>query len=376
MRIALALLLAVHGLIHLMGFVSTFGLARVPQMTGRTLITLPGALTRSIGLLWLLACFVLLGAAVLLLLGSGRWWQVAAPGVLLSQLLVLYAWPEAKAGTVANVLLAVAIVLARADAHFQREGDEAVRSLFARVPTSPASPVTAGELAPLPMPVRRWLETSGVVGRPRVRTARLLQRGGLRTAPDQPFMPAEARQYFTLDEPGFVWRVRVHMMRVLPLVGRDAYLDGRGRMRISAASLVPVVDASGPEIDQGTLLRFLGELVWIPSAALSPYIHWEPIDDTHARATMSWRGVSASGVFTFDAKGRFLQMSAQRYMGGGPSPKLETWVVPAREWREVHGYVIPTRGDVVWKLASGDFHAYAWEILDVEYDRAELYPPG
>ena len=50
------------------------------------------------------------------------------------------------------------------------------------------------------------------------------------------------------------------------------------------------VDAKGKEIDQGALLRYLGEIVWVPSAALSDYITWEEMDSTTARATMSYEG--------------------------------------------------------------------------------------
>ena len=73
-------------------------------------------------------------------------------------------------------------------------------------------------------------------------------------------------------EPEFIWRVRVQMMHVLPVAGRDSYVDGRGRMLIKLGSVVPVVDAADEKIDQGALLRFLGEIVWFPAAALSPYI--------------------------------------------------------------------------------------------------------
>ena len=100
-----------------------------------------------------------------------------------------------------------------------------------------------------------------MVGKPVPRSVRLKQRGLLRTAPRQQSMPAEAHQYSRIDEPGFVWRVRVRMMRIIPIVGRDAYVEGRGRMLIKVASLIPVADAAGDKVDQGEMLRFLGETV-------------------------------------------------------------------------------------------------------------------
>jgi hypothetical protein len=368
MRIAVAVLLVVHGLIHLMGFVKAWKIAPVPQLSGATLFALPDFLARVVGLLWLVACLALVGAAAVLLTRGPGWWILAGGGVLLSQLLVIHAWPDAKAGTVANALLAVAVAAAAAQARFDRETDRVVRSLLSRAPAAAGATVRPEELAPLPAPVRRWLVASGVVGRPRARTVHLRQRGELRTAPGQAWMPAEAEQVFTADEPGFVWRVKVRMMRVLPVAGRDWYLDGRGRMLIELFSAIPLVDASDEKIDQGALLRFLGETVWFPSAALSRYVSWEPIDDTSARATVTWGGASASAVFSFDERGRFRELNARRWMGSGQQATLERWFIPATDWREMDGVVVPVKGEVFWKLKEGDFGYYRWEITALQQD--------
>ena len=74
-----------------------------------------------------------------------------------------------------------------------------------------------------------------------------------------------------------------------------------------------------------------------------------------------------------DEQGRALAIRAERYLGGGADAKLTPWTVPCSEWRVIHGVQVPTRGGVVWKLPSGDFDYYRWEILDIEYNRAELY---
>ena len=61
------------------------------------------------------------------------------------------------------------------------------------------------------------------------------------------------------------------------------------------------------------MLRYLGEIVWVPSAALSDYITWEEMDSTTARATMSYGGITASGIFKFDENGAFVSFEADRY---------------------------------------------------------------
>lgn len=261
----------------------------------------------------------------------------------------------------------IAGVVATSTWFFNRRVDREAYDLLSQC--SPRTPVRASELALLPPVVRRWLEVSGVVGRPRATIARLQQKGELRTSPDGAWMPASAQQHVAVTNPGFVWKVDVRMMGVMPIVGRDKYVNGEGFMLIKAGGLVNVVNASGTSIDQGAMLRYLGEIVWFPSAALAPYITWEQLDESRARSTMRDRGQSVTGVFTFNAAGHVESFAADRFF----KDRLEKWVVPISEWKDVRGVIIPVRGDVVWKLAGGDFNYYRWQILDVEPNPTEIY---
>jgi hypothetical protein len=274
---------------------------------------------------------------------------------------------------VALVLVALIALVQLATARFHARVAAEVRGMFAerRAPRTGPDVVRPDELAGLPVPVRRWLEGAGVVGRERAQTVRLRQRGELHTANDAPWMPVEAEQYVTVEDPGFVWWMDSRMMKVVPLCGRDRYVHGEGEMLVRVAGLVNVANERGPKIDQGAMLRYLGEIIWFPSAALRPYIAWEPIDDTHAKATMTNHGVTASAVYTFDERGRAASMSAERYYGA--SGGLERWGGESTEWRVIGGVEIPVRGQVVWHLKEGDFTFFRWEIVDVETNRPALY---
>lgn len=272
------------------------------------------------------------------------------------------------------VLVALVIALvAAAGRRFQHRIDGEERALLASARAPSARMVETRDLDGLPAPVRRWLTVSGVVGHARASTVRLRQRGEFRTAPDKPWMPVVAEQYYSVDPPGFVWSVHARMLHVLPIAGRDRYADGHGHILIKAASLVTVADGSGPEVDQGALLRYLGEIVWFPSAALSDTIAWQAIDDRSARATMTYGGVTASMVFGFDERGRVATQTADRYMSTENGPRLERWFIPVTEWRKFCGVEVPSRGDAVWKLAGGDFSYFRWEIVDVEVNHPALY---
>jgi hypothetical protein len=108
LKIALAVLLALHGLIHLIGPAKAFGWWDVTQL--RQPITSAG------GILWLVAALLLIGAAIALAMGT-RWWRYfALPGVILSQFLIAQTWGDAKFGTLANIVVVVPVLLAALDA--------------------------------------------------------------------------------------------------------------------------------------------------------------------------------------------------------------------------------------------------------------------
>jgi hypothetical protein len=105
------ILLALHGLIHLMGFVKEWKLAEIPALTGRTLVPLSAPVSRVLGAGWLVAAVALLAAAGALALGRDAWLGLALAGVALSQLLIVAWWHDARFGTIANVLLLGAVVI-------------------------------------------------------------------------------------------------------------------------------------------------------------------------------------------------------------------------------------------------------------------------
>jgi hypothetical protein len=121
MRNALTAVIGLHGLIHALGVLKWWKLAPVPQLTGRTLVPLPSAAYGAFGLFWLFALMLLLGAAALRIAQHDGWWVAALAGVLVSQTLVIVAWPDAKAGTVANIIVLVPTLIAAAHASFGRQ---------------------------------------------------------------------------------------------------------------------------------------------------------------------------------------------------------------------------------------------------------------
>lgn len=363
MRVLLALILLAHGLIHLLGFAKAFKMAEVPQLTG--------SFSKATGALWFAAALLFSASVLFLLLKKDWWWMVAAPAVLLSQILIFTQWRDAKFGTVANLIALAGIVLAYGSWQFDAMVRRELAAFFPKT-VAAKTVLTPEMLAPLPPVVQKWLERSGAVGKEIVRTAHLKQGGEMKTKPDGDWIPFEAEQWNTLDPPGFLWTTRIQAAPGMTLAGRDRYVDGRGNMLIKLLALFPVADAKGPETDQGSLLRNLAEACWWPSAALSDYIRWEQLDSLSAQATMTCGGITASGIFRFNAEGDVTSFEAKRYYDRKEGATLEDWRVVNQGWRAFDGVRVPHQSEITWKLESGDFTWLKLEIKAIDYNYSNL----
>ncbi|MCK4234125.1 hypothetical protein KAX75_06820 [candidate division WOR-3 bacterium] len=271
------------------------------------------------------------------------------------------------------IIIIIASSIAIGNIIFNRQVKREVTEMFEKSKKIKPKVITEADIEGLPEPVQRWLKYSQVIGKERTLSVRLKQKGFFRQKKDKNWMPFKAEEYYTTDSPAFIWYTTMKATPFLSITGRDMYYEGKGNMLIKLLSLITVADAIGEEITQGTLLRYLNEIMWFPTAALSDYIEWDPIDSKSAKATMSYQDVTASAVFYFNEQGEFTNMIAERYMDIDGQFSLEKWSTPISEYGEFNGIRIPIKGEGVWHLKSGDFSYIRLEITDIEYNNPSIY---
>jgi len=272
-----------------------------------------------------------------------------------------------------SIPLFAGLIFAGGYLRFKANTNEQVRTLFAGAEQK-EQVVTPEMLEGLPQPVQRYLHYSGVVGKPLVSTVRLKQQGRIRQDESSPWMPLKAEEYYTVSPPTFVWQAGARVAGIPLMRIRDSYVAGTGRMFITAGGLFTVGDMQGAEMDQGSMMRYLNEMMWFPSAFLSDYITWEAIDDNSARVLMTGHGRQISAVITFDDRGRLTNFTGERYRDNGDGTSdLVLWSTPVTAYGEFGGISIPVQGRGVWHLESGDLTYIELDILEVEYDRPETY---
>ena len=112
MRIAIAIVLALHGFAHIVGFAGSFGLAEsIPYKTtvlGGT-VDLGDGGCRAFGILWLVAAAAFLVASAAAMTNL-EWWTKAVLVVAVGSLLLgMMALPEARIGVAIDLLILGAV---------------------------------------------------------------------------------------------------------------------------------------------------------------------------------------------------------------------------------------------------------------------------
>jgi hypothetical protein len=232
--------------------------------------------------------------------------------------------------------------------------------------------VTEAELAALPPAARALMAFYGVSpGEPKHWSLRAGWRGRFRLAPNKPWMGIEAIQYNTRDPVARVFHMRARMAGVFPVLARDTYVDGHGRMLGKLAGLVTVVDGEGEEFDVGELAVWLNDAVLLaPSMLLRRDARFSHVDDRRFEVSLRDRGTTVSARVLVDPRGAPVDFETDdRFMSDLEAPKRGLvrcrWSTPISSWQEIGGRLYLARGEATWHLSGGD---YTYAVFDLVPD--------
>ncbi|MBE9480412.1 MAG: hypothetical protein IMY69_01810, partial [Bacteroidetes bacterium] len=156
-----------HGAIHLMGFAKAFKLAQIEQ-----LIT---DISKISGLIWFIV-FLLFIVTGIALLAKVQWWHwLAIVAVVISTVLIVSVWRDAKFGTIPNVIIIMVVLFSLLSCAFNRKVANEISAIIKQANTTKISVITKEQLIDLPYPVAKWLKASGMIEKEKINTVWLSQ---------------------------------------------------------------------------------------------------------------------------------------------------------------------------------------------------------
>lgn len=133
----------------------------------------------------------------------------------------------------------------------------------------------------------------------------------------------------------------------IPFEGQDYMTEEKqGGMRGILAKSIQIFDVRDEQGYKAGLISWLAECAVInPSVLLSSAITYEELDDTHVKATVSYNGVSGSGIFTFNEDGAITEFySDERQVEEIDGEKIKLgWKCTCDDYEMRNGIQIPTK---------------------------------
>jgi len=364
MKTILIILLAIHGLIHFLGFTKAFNLAEVSQLNQ--------SIGKTAGILWLSTGLLFLAAAVMVIMKVDWWWIIGLTAIVISQLLIVMNWQDAKFGTIANIILLFVVVSGFGTWNFHRSFTRDVSDGFTRTSDLPIELITENDIRHLPEPVKHYLRYTGVLYREKVINASITFEGQMR-GKGKDWMNIRSTQYNFYDSPTRLFYMTAKM-KGLTVPGYHAYKNGLASMKVSLFGMFPVVDAKGKEMNQAETVTIFNDMcLMTPATLIDNRIRWEEIDSLSSKAIFTCSGITISAILQFNEKGQLINfISDDRYDNSDGSYRQFRFSTPVLEYRNINGINVCSKAEVIWHYPEGEFVYGKFNLMTIGYNVREM----
>ncbi|MCE7043790.1 DUF6544 family protein [Dyadobacter sp. CY312] len=352
-------LILIHGMLHLTGFLSEFELVDVMQFRQ----TFPKPFNN----LWLIAGLLFAFTAFLLAFRNRRWWLCGIVAVAFSQVLVIVFWQEAKFATIPNVVILVAALTAAAACFFKRKFDRDVKTGLQQKAYFGDSLLTETDISQLPDPVKKYIRFAGCMGKAKVNNFRVEFTGKLRKDEQSAWMPFTSEQYNFMHTPTRLFFMKA-WMKNLPVAGYHCFLDGRASMDIRLFSLFKVQYQDGPEMDLSETVTFFNDMCCLaPATLIDKRITWLEVLDGNVRASFTNNHLTVSAWLHFNEAGALVNfISLDRYAAdtGTQLP----WATPLKDYQEINGFNLMRDAETIYSYPDRDLCYGTFRLDGVKYN--------
>ena len=258
----------------------------------------------------------------------------------------------------------------------QARYDRVVAAEFAAQPLGPAAPpLSLEDLTGLPAPVRRYVQRSGAIGRPRPQNMRFAFDADMYRGPGQAPMHATSIQYTFFDRPARIFLMKARMFG-LPVRALHVYRQEQATFTVRVASLVNMVDLRGAEISAAETVTVLNDLcLMAPGALVDPRLAWAPVDDRTAAVTFTNGPHRVAATLAFNDRDELVDFwSDDRPESSSGRFVPSRWSTPVDEYRDVGGSHLIHRGRAVYARPDGPFTYGSFTLRSIEYDVAGPRP--
>lgn len=361
MRTIFLIIVLLHGLVHLLGFVKAFGFKEVKELT------LP--ISKPEGTLWIIAAILFLIYGILYFINNKQAWLVGIITVIVSQILIFFFWKDARFGTVPNLIILIVALVSLGSYLLHSEFTSRVKIDFLKNNQLSTELLTENDIAHLPMIVQKYFHYTKSVGQPKVKNFRAEFTGRMRSKPDDEYIKLQSVQYNFYENPSRYFYMTASKMG-LPAAGLHLYQNERATFKVKLLNWFKVVDAKGNKMNQAETVTLLNDMCVIaPATLIDRRITWESINDSKIKAIFKNGSICISAMLYFNKKGELVNfVSNDRYDTDGKKYVSYPWATPVEDYKMINGYLLPSKAKLIYQRPDGDFTYGELEYKSVKYN--------
>jgi hypothetical protein len=353
-----AFVILIHGFIHAIGFAKAFGYGNITQLTKE--------ISKPIGLVWLLTTFLFLAAAVLYFAKNNSWAIIAIIAAIISQILIITVWKDAKFGSIANIIILCVAISSWASSRFEMQFNADVKNHLAKINFSKNDILMEVDIVSLPLPVQKYIRYACAIGKPKIKNMRVVFDGEMRDR-GKDFFKFTSTQYNFFDNPARLFFMKAKMYGTI-VPGYHCYQNATATMQIKMLGLFNVVNVKGNEMNKAETVTVFNDMcLMAPASLIDKRIEWTPIDSLSAKAKFTNGVNKITATLYFNEEGQLINfISDDRYAIG--DMKQYRFSTPAKEYTKIDGRNVLKYGEAVWHYPEGEFVYGKFYLKSIEYN--------
>ena len=362
MRIAILVLFTIHGLIHLMGFAKAFQYAEMKQLTI--------AISKPVGVMWLMATLLFITSAILFLLKKDYWVIFSIAAVVISQIVIILSWQDAKFGTIVNVIILIASIIGYGTWSYYNKYQNDVKTNLQQKEYFQNSLLTEMDIQQLPEQVKKYLRYTGSIGKPKVNNFKIEFTGKIRKDEQSEWMPFTCEQYNFMETPTRLFFMKA-AMKGLPIGVYHCFKNGVAFMDIRLFSLFKVQYQDGAEMNLSETVTFFNDMcVVAPPTLIDKRIKWLEVEENKVKASFTNNSITVSAWLYFNNKGELINfISDDRYASAG---KQFPWATPLKYYHEINGYRLMGSAETIYSYPDRDLVYGTFKLITIKYNSKDI----
>ena len=358
LKIFLLILLFIHGMIHILGFLKAFQLAEINQLTQN--------ISKPMGIFWLIALLLFLVTVIQLINNNDLWWITALAAVILSQVLIILFWQDAKFGTIANIIILLSVIAGYGFWSFENVFNNDVAIRLETSSKIEKNLLTEIDIEHLPLSVQKYLRYTGVINKEKVNNVKIIFDVEMREK-GKDWFKATSLQYNFFDEPTRLFFMKAKMFG-MTVPGYHRYVEAKATMDIRLFGLFSIVKQSGEIMNKTETVTLFNDMcLMVPATLIDKRIQWEPIDSLTTKAVFTNRGISISAILYFNESGQLINFTSDDRTAISDM-KQYRFSTPVKDYKNLNVRNVPTYGKAVWHYQDGEFVYGKFNLKDIKYN--------